>query len=99
MLNLITHLCGAGLGFLGFSASLIIGLYVNNSFVEVILRALFVLLAFYILGYILALLGLKIIQENFENEIKSSQNETDSDSQPISQSTENSPHTEQPVTT
>ena len=96
---MITHLCGAGLGFLGFSASLIIGLYVNNSFVEVILRALFVLLAFYILGYILALMGLKIIQENFDNEIEASQNELGSDSQPTSQATENSPHAEHPVAT
>ena len=72
---MLTHLCGAGLGFLGFSLCLIIGLYVNNSFIEVIRRALVILVLFYLLGYILARLGSKIIQENFDHEIQAAQNQ------------------------
>lgn len=64
-----THICGAGLGFLGFAVSLIIGLYVNNSFTTVVLRALAVLGVFYVLGVALAALAQRAVQENFENEI------------------------------
>ena len=71
-----THLCGAGLAFLGFSVSLIIGLWVNNPFVTVILRALCVLVLFYILGCLLSVIGQKVIQENFEKEIKILQKES-----------------------
>ena len=65
-----THLCGAGLAFLGFSVSLIIGLWVNNPFVTVILRALCVLVLFYILGCVLSVIGQKVVKENFEKEIE-----------------------------
>ncbi|MBN2374922.1 MAG: hypothetical protein JXD22_00875 [Sedimentisphaerales bacterium] len=60
------HLCGAGLGFLGFAISMIIGLVVNNPFTTLVLRSLFVLLVFYIMGCFLAFLGNLIIKENFE---------------------------------
>ena len=65
-----THLCGAGLAFLGFSVSLIIGLWVNNPFVTVILRALWVLVLFYILGCLLSVIGQKVVKENFEKEVE-----------------------------
>ena len=71
-----THLCGAGLAFLGFSVSLIIGLWINNPFVTVVLRALCVLVLFYILGCLLSVIGQKVIQENFEKEIKILQEES-----------------------
>lgn len=63
---LTIHLCGAGLGFLGFAISMIIGLVVNNPFTTLVLRSLFVLLVFYIMGCFLAFLGNLIIKENFE---------------------------------
>lgn len=66
--NLPSHICGAALGFLGFGISLIIGLYVGNPFVTLVLRATCVLIVFYILGLILASLGHKVVQENFEAE-------------------------------
>jgi len=61
-----THLCGAGMAFLGFTAALIIGLWVNNPFVTVVQRALMVLVLFYPLGCLLAVLGQKVIKENFD---------------------------------
>ena len=66
--SLPSHICGAALGFLGFGISLIIGLYVGNPFVTLVLRATCVLIVFYILGIILASLGHKVVQENFEAE-------------------------------
>ena len=68
-----THLCGAGLAFLGFSVSLIIGLWVNNPFVTVVLRALWVLVLFYVLGCVLSVIGQKAVQENFDKEIEAHQ--------------------------
>ena len=75
-----THLCGAGLGFLGFSVSLIIGLWINNPFVTVVLRAVWVLVLFYILGCMLSVIGQKVIKENFAKEIKAFQ---ESPSKPV----------------
>ena len=66
--SLPSHICGAALGFLGFGISLIIGLYVGNPFVTLVLRATCVLMVFYILGLILASLGHKVVQENFETQ-------------------------------
>ena len=66
--NLPSHICGAALGFLGFAISLIIGLYVGNPFVTLVLRATGILVVFYILGLILAAVGHKVVQENFEAE-------------------------------
>ena len=66
-----THLCGAGMAFLGFSLSLIIGLWVNNPFTTVVSRSLVVLFFSYILGLILAGIGQKVIVENFEVERES----------------------------
>ena len=74
-----TQLCGAGLAFLAFSVSLIIGLWVNNPFVTVVLRALWVLALFYILGCLLSIIGQKVIQENFNKETQALQ-EKDQDS-------------------
>jgi hypothetical protein len=67
---LSTHLCGAGLALLGFSASLIIGLWANNPFVTVVLRALCVLVLFYVMGCVLSVIGQKVVEENFEKEIE-----------------------------
>jgi len=68
-----THICGAGLAFLGFAVSLIIGLYVDNPFNTVVLRALVVLAVFYLLGVTLAALAQRAVQENFDNEVKATQ--------------------------
>lgn len=64
------HWCGAGLALLGFSLSLVIGLWVGNPFVTLVWRSLVVLVAFYILGCLLATIGQKAIVENFEKETK-----------------------------
>ena len=61
------HLCGAGMAFLGFGASLIIGLYAGNPYTTVVLRALTVMFFFYTLGCILAAIGHKIVRENFDD--------------------------------
>jgi hypothetical protein len=63
------HLCGAGTAFLGFSMSLIIGLYAQNPYTTIILRALTVMVLFYILGSVLAYIGQKVIMENFDAEV------------------------------
>jgi len=65
-----THLCGAGMGFVGFSVSLVIGLWADNSYITVVSRALGVMFVFYVIGCILAVLGQKVIQENFDDEVK-----------------------------
>jgi hypothetical protein len=64
------HLCGAGMAFVGFGASLIIGLYAGNPYNAIVLRALTVMFFFYILGCILAAIGHKIVRENFDNEVE-----------------------------
>jgi len=69
------HVCGAGFAFLGFSLSLIIGLWVDNTFVTLVLRSLFIMLIFYVLGCVLFWLGQKAIQENFNEETKKSQDQ------------------------
>lgn len=56
------------MAFLGFSLSLIIGLWVNNPFTTVVSRSLVVLFFSYILGLMLAGIGQKVIVENFEAE-------------------------------
>ena len=61
-----THLCGAGLALLGFALSLVIGLCVGNPFTTLVIRAVLVLVLFYPLGCLLAHLGQKSIQENFD---------------------------------
>ena len=62
------QVCGAGFAFIGFSVSLIIGLWVDNPFVTVVLRSLFIMLMFYVLGCVLFVLGQKAVQENFDHE-------------------------------
>lgn len=62
------QVCGAGFACIGFSLSLIIGLWVDNTFVTVVLRSLFIMLIFYVLGCVLFMLGQKAVQENFEDE-------------------------------
>ena len=68
-----THQCGAALSLVGFGISLVIGLWVDNPFVTVVLRGLWVLLLFYVLGCLLSVIGQKVVQENFENEVKHNQ--------------------------
>ena len=65
-----THQCGAALSLMGFGISLIIGLWVDNSFVTVVLRGLWVLVLFYVLGCLLSIIGQKVVQENFKNQVK-----------------------------
>jgi len=72
---LTTRLCGAGMAFLGFGVSLLIGLSVGNTFVTVVTRGLVVLFLFYLLGYVLAGLGQKVVIENFDAEAESLQND------------------------
>ena len=62
------RVCGAGFAFIGFSLSMFIGLWVDNPFVTVVLRSLFIMLMFYVLGCVLYLLGQKAVQENFDTE-------------------------------
>ena len=77
------HVCGAGMAFLGFSLSLIIGLWVNNPFTTVVSRSLVVLFFSYIFGFVLAGIGQKVIVENFEaeREVLAAQSEQQSDQQ------------------
>ncbi len=58
--------CGAGLGFLAFGISLLIGLWVDNPFITLVTRALKLLVIFFFIGSILGHLGLKVIHENYE---------------------------------
>ena len=55
------------MGLLGFSVSLFIGLVVDNPFITVVTRSLYMLLLFTILGAILSVLGQKVIEEHFES--------------------------------
>ena len=64
-----TKLCAAAMALLGFSTSMFIGLWVDNPFITVVMRSLGVLILFYILGYFLAGIGQKVVEENFNNEI------------------------------
>lgn len=54
------------MAFLAFGCALIIGLVVENPFVTVVLRALAAMAIFYCLGVLLASLGQRAIQENFD---------------------------------
>lgn len=62
------QICGAAFALLAFASSLVIGLLVENSFVTLVLRALAALLVFYFLGCLLAVLGQRVIHENFQQE-------------------------------
>ena len=77
-----TKICGAGLGFLAFAVSLIIGLWTENPFITIVSRSLIVMCLFYILGCCLAGVGQKVIIENIEDEKKRIQQEatTENDS-------------------
>ena len=90
-INLSVHLCGAGMAFIGFSLSLIIGLWVNNTFITVVLRSLFVMLVFYLMGFLLAHLGQKTVQENFDNEREQLNKTAKEEDQQISQQPDESP--------
>lgn len=71
--NLTSHVCGAAMGFMAFTISLIVGLLVDNPFITVIMRGLMVLVAFYCLGYFLVAIGHKAIEENFEAEVEANE--------------------------
>jgi hypothetical protein len=75
-MSVLNHVCAAGLALLAFSVTLIIGLWVNNPFITVVQRSVVVLLVFYPLGYLLSVLGQKVIQENFNNQFKNSPGQT-----------------------
>ena len=92
-----THLCGAGFAFLGFCGSLLIGLFANNSFVTVVLRATAVMALFYVLGFTLSAIGQKAVQENFEAETAALN--TDADQQPDSSDNPNQTTEPQPQAT
>ena len=64
------HVCGAGMACLGFCCSLVIGLLAGNSFVTIVSRAVVVLAMFYVFGCILAGIGQKVIQQNFDREVE-----------------------------
>ena len=63
-----THLCAAGMAFLGFSICMFIGLWVDNTFETVVMRSLVVLTLFYLLGLVLSTVGQKVIVEQFDAE-------------------------------
>lgn len=75
------HLCGAALAFFAFAVSLIIGLYVGNPFVTVVMRSLFVLIVAYIVGAVLTSLGQRAVLENIETEIADFHAKAESDQQ------------------
>jgi len=56
---------------------MIIGLVVNNPFTTLVLRSLFILLVFYLMGCLLAFLGNHIIKENFEQSIPDDETNVD----------------------
>lgn len=74
-----THICGAGMAFLGFSLSLLIGLWVDNPFTTVVFRSLLIMFLFYLLGCLLASLGGRVIVENYESEKELLSNNGDKD--------------------
>ena len=61
------------MGFMGFTISLIIGMLADNTFITVVLRGLAVLVAFYLLGLLVATIGHKAVEENFKNEMEALQ--------------------------
>lgn len=63
-----SRLCGTGLAFLGFAASLLIGLWADNAYGTIITRALAVMVAFYILGLIIGALGETVVAENVKQQ-------------------------------
>ncbi len=73
------RICGAGIGFLAFSLSLIIGLVVGNSFTTVVLRAVVVLFLGYILGCTLFWVGQKVIIEHLEAQLEEAQQKEQDD--------------------
>jgi hypothetical protein len=75
-MSVLNHVCSAGLALLAFSVSLIIGLWVNNPFITVVQRSVFVLVLFYPMGYVLSVLGQKVIKENFDNQFNKSPGQT-----------------------
>ena len=93
-ISLTNKLCAAALGCLGFGLSLIIGLYVDNPFETVILRAVAVLAVFAVLGYVLASLGSKAVQENFDNAMEIAELEAQAQAQAQAQTQPQTP--EQP---
>ena len=71
------HVFGAALAFLGFTASLLIGMFVNNPYETVLWRSMGIMIIFYVLGCMFSAIGFKVIQENFEAEIEDPQTESD----------------------
>jgi hypothetical protein len=63
-----THVCAAGMAFLGFGCALVIGLSVGNPFVTVVTRGVVVLVAFYGLGFVLGSVGQKVVQDDFDKQ-------------------------------
>ncbi len=66
------HVFGAGLAFLAFAVSLLIGMFVENTYQTVVWRSLKFMALFYVLGCIFSAIGFKVVQENFEAEIEKS---------------------------
>ena len=65
------------MGLLGFSFSLVIGLWVQNPFATVVLRAVAALVIFYILGAVLSVIGQKVILEDFNRQTQARQADGD----------------------
>ena len=68
------------MAFLGFSASMFIGLWVDNPFETVVMRSLVILTLFYLLGLVLSTVGQKVIVEHFDAESQAMLNELEFDS-------------------
>jgi len=75
-MNVFIHICGAGMGLLAFSVSLVIGLVVNNSFVTIVARSLLVLFLFYLLGCVLSALGQIVVKEHFDRQVRALESQT-----------------------
>ena len=76
------------MAFMGFSISLFIGLWADNTFATVVMRSLVVLALFYLLGYVLSAVGQKVIMENFDAESQAVLNELKIDSTEVSNNDE-----------
>ena len=85
------------MAFLGFSLSMLIGLWVDNPFTTVVFRSLFIMLLFYLLGCLLASLGSRVIVENFEAEKESMTNKTSQNLSPQQNTASEASKTETPV--
>lgn len=85
------HLCGAGMAFLAFGVSLVIGLTVNNPFVTVVLRAVLMLAAFYVLGCVLAAVGFHAVEENAARQAQSLRDASQAQDAPPPQTTRPKP--------